>query len=492
MEDAISKGQKKVKPITLDKLSPGTDAMLEAEFHKTWQERRTLPDTITNRELYRDIVQIAWPSLCELFLTSLVSMVDNMMVGSLGDGAISAVGLATQPKFIFMNLIMALNTGTTAMISRARGMQDRERADRILRQCMVLVTFIGVFSAVVGYALSEPMIRFMANAGLEPAVIRQGTDYLRIQFLFFPTLALTSTITAALKGTGQAKPSMIYNSAANVVNICFNWLLIHGHLGFPRLEVAGASLATGIGQTVAMVMALWCVFSGRFYCTMRLKKLLSFEKETVSGLVKVGVPSVVEQLFMRVGVIAFTRTVTSLGSIQFATHMICMNIQSMSFMIGQGFAVSSTALVGQSLGKRRPDMAEHYSRRCRNLGLAASVVIGLLFFLFRRTLVGFYNKDAELLALGSYIMIYVAILQPFQANQFILGGSLRGAGDTRFTALVMLITIVGIRTALAFLLVDLLHMELTGAWIAVSADQICRSFIIMARYNRGKWKRIKL
>jgi len=481
-----------VKPITLDKLDPGTDESFDDEFRKSRKDRRNLPDTITNRELYRDILQIAWPSLCELFLTSLVSMVDNMMVGSLGDGAISAVGLATQPKFIFMNLIMALNTGTTAMISRARGMQDRDRADRILRQCMVLVTLIGFASAIAGYALSETLIRFMANEGLETEVIRQGTEYLRIQFLFFPTLAITSTITASLKGTGQAKPSMYYNTVANLVNICFNWLLIGGRLGFPRLEVAGASLATGIGQTVAMVMALWCIFSGRFYCRMRLRNLLSFERETISGLIKVGIPSVVEQLFMRVGVIAFTRTVTSLGSIQFATHMICMNIQSMSFMIGQGFAVSSTSLVGQSLGKRRPDMAEHYSRRCRNLGICVATVIGVLFFLFRRTLVGLYNKDTELLALGSYIMIYVAILQPFQANQFILGGSLRGAGDTRFTAMVMLITIVGIRTILAYLLVNMLHMELTGAWIAVSADQICRSLIIMWRYNTGKWKKIKL
>ncbi len=486
------KAQKRVKPITLDKLPPGTDETLEAEFRKSRRERRSLPDTIENRELYRDIIQIAWPSLCELFLTSLVSMVDNMMVGNLGDWAISAVGLATQPRFIFMNLIMALNTGTTAMISRARGRQDREKADRILRQCMVLVTFIGVVSAILGYALSEPMVRFMANEGLEPDVLLAGTRYLQVQFLFFPTLAIASTITAALKGTGQAKPSMVYNTIANLVNICFNWLLINGHWGFPRLEVVGASIATGIGQTVALAIALWCVFSGRFYCTMHMKHLLSFEKDTVSGIVKVGVPSVVEQLFMRVGMIIFTRTVTSLGSVQFATHMICMNIQSMSFMIGQGFAVSSTALVGQSLGKKRPDMAEHYSRRCRNFGLAAAFVIGILFFLFRRFLVGLYNKDAELLALGSYIMIFVAILQPFQANQFILGGSLRGAGDTRFTAMVMLITIVGIRTALAYLLVTLLHMELTGAWIAVAADQIARSLIIMWRYNTGKWKKIKL
>ena len=492
MDEETKKKPSKVKAITLDKLPPGTDETLEDEFKKSRKERRMLPDTITNRELYRDILQIAWPSLCELFLTSLVNMVDNMMVGNLGPWAISSVGLATQPKFIVMNLVMALNTGTTAMISRARGKQDRDKADRILRQCMVLVLFVGVISGIVGYFFSEPLIRFMANSGLEAEVLKQGTRYLQIQFLFFPSVTLTSAITAALKGTGQAKPSMVYNPVANPVNICFNWLLINGHWGFPRLEVAGASLATGIGQFVAFLIALWCVCSGRFYCTLHLKHLFSFEKDTIAGIVKVGVPSMIEQLFMRVGVIIFTRTVTSLGSVEFAAHTTCMNIQSMSFMIGQGFAVSSTALVGQSLGKHRPDMAEHYSRRCRNLGLVGALIIALIFFFFRRILVGFYNKQADFLATASYIMIYVAVLQPFQANQFILGGSLRGAGDTRFTALVTLITIVGIRTAVAYLLVSVWGMGLTGAWIAVSSDQICRSFIIMARYNRGKWKRIKL
>ncbi len=483
---------KVVKPITLDRLPFGTEESLNAEFSKSRRERKLLPETITSKELYRDIIQIAWPSLCELFLTSLVHMVDTMMVGNLGPDAISAVSIATQPKFLFMNLVMALNTGTTAMVSRARGKQDQERANRILRQCMVFVTFIGIISAILGYIFSAPLISFMANGGLDPSVLEQGTRYLQIQFMFFPCVAWTSVITAALKGTGQAKPSLYYNTIANAVNICFNWLLINGNWGFPRMEVAGASLATCIGQFVALLISLYCIFSGKFYCRMQMKNLLKFDRDIMSGVIKVGVPSLIEQLIMRFGVIMYTRTVASLGSIEYATHNICMNIQSMSFMIGQGFAVSSTALVGQSLGKNRPDMAEHYSRRCRNLGFYVAIGIAILFFIFRRTLVGFYNKEEIILELGGVLMLYVALLQPFQANQFILGGSLRGAGDTRFTAVVMLITIVGIRTCLAYLLVTVLGWGLHGAWIALCADQICRSMIIMARYNQGKWKKIKL
>ncbi len=481
-------------PITLDRLDWGTEASMRLEFNKTRKQRKELPETITSKELYADIIRIAWPSLCELFLTSLVSMADTMMVGGLGAGAISAVSLATQPKFVFMNLIMALNTGATALVSRARGMQDRERADAILRQSLVLITLVGIFSTIIGYAGSEWMIRFMSNGGLAEDVIAEGTGYLRIQFLFFMSLSWSMSISAVLKGTGQAKPSMIYNSVANIVNIFFNWVMIYGNLGCPKLGVAGASIATGIGQSVATVIDFGCVLSGKYYASLKpsAKNFFAFDKDILIGLYKVGVPAMVEQFIMRIGMILFSRTVASLGNIEFATHNIAMNIQSMSFMIGQGFAVSSTALVGQVLGKKRPDMSEHYSRRCRSIGLWVSVAIGALFLIFRRDLVGLYNREPQILRLGGYLMFFVAFLQPFQSNQFILGGSLRGAGDTKFTAFVMLLTTVIIRTSLAYLLVTALGFGITGAWVAVAVDQVIRSLLITWRYNQGKWKSIKL
>jgi putative MATE family efflux protein len=481
-------------PITLDRLDWGSEESMKAEFSKTRKQRKELPETITSKELYADIIRIAWPSLCELFLTSLVSMVDTMMVGGLGAGAISAVSLATQPKFVFMNLIMALNTGATALVSRARGMQNRERADSILRQSLILITIVGIISSAVGYCGSEWMIRFMSNGGLAEDVIAEGTRYLRIQFLFFMSLSWSMSISAILKGTGQAKPSMVYNTISNLVNIFLNWVMIYGNLGCPRLGVAGASIATGIGQSVATIIAFGCILSGKYYATLHLsiKTLFKFDRDILTGLYKVGTPAMIEQLIMRVGMILFSRTVASLGNIEFATHNIAMNIQSMSFMIGQGFAVSSTSLVGQGLGKKRPDMSEHYSRRCRSMGLWVSVGIAAIFLIFRHTLVGLYNKDSQILELGGYLMFFVAFLQPFQSNQFILGGSLRGAGDTKFTAFVMLITTVIIRTSLAWLFVTVLGYGVIGAWVAVATDQIIRSLLIMWRYNQGKWKAIRL
>ncbi len=480
---------------TLDELPFGSENYYEEDRQKTRQERRRLPDGIRGSQLYRDILRIAWPSLIELFLGSLVNMVDTMMVGRIvGTEALSAVGLASQPKFIFLCMIMALNTGATALVSRARGANEQEKANTILRQALVFALGISVVCAIVGTWSADALVRFMANGGMPESVMAQARVYLQIQMIAFPTGALAFTITAALRGTGNSKPAMVYNVIANLVNIFLNWVMIGGNLGCPALGVAGASLATVIGQFVGTILAFYCAFSGKYYLRLRLKlkELFVFDTEIISGLVTVGIPAMIEQLIMRVGVIIFTRMVAGLGPVQYSTHQVCLNIQSMSFMLGQAFAVSATSLVGQSIGKRRLDMAQHYSRYNLRLGIAVAAVIGILMVIFRSELVWLYSTDQEVIAFGSSIIFFVAFLQPVQSVQFIIGGVLRGAGDTKAVAIYMLITVLIIRTVMCYIMVNVLGLGVVGAWIAQSADQCTRSVLFALRYRKGYWKKIKL
>ncbi|MDD6188713.1 MAG: MATE family efflux transporter [Clostridiales bacterium] len=480
---------------TLDFIDFGSENYYEEDQQKTKAERKKLPENITSQQLYKDILRIAWPSLIELFLSSLVNMVDTMMVGRIvGTEALSAVGLATQPKFIFMSMIMALNTGATALVSRARGANDQEKANIILRQSMVFAAIISIVCAIVGTMTSKYLVIFMANGGMSDDIIKEATLYLQIQMIGFPTGALAFSVTAALRGTGNTKPAMVYNIIANLVNILGNWLLIGGNLGFPAMGVAGASLATVIGQLVGTILALACVFSGRYYLRLRIswKNLFKFDKDILSGLVTVGLPAMIEQLIMRAGVIIFTRMIAGLGPVDYSTHQVCLNIQSMSFMLGQAFATAATSLVGQSIGKRRLDMAQHYSRCCQQLGAMLALMLGLLMVIFRKYLVMLYSTDGAVIARGATILFFVAFLQPIQSGQFITGGILRGAGDTKAVALYMLLTVVVIRTVLCYIMVNLFHLGIVGAWIAQCADQCTRTLLFIRRYNKGYWKKIKL
>ncbi|NLC67266.1 MAG: MATE family efflux transporter [Clostridiaceae bacterium] len=449
-----------------------------------------LPDDISSGMLYKDIVHIAWPSFVELILTQLTSMVDMMMVGKLGPWAITSVGLSTQPKFLLMTMFMAMNVGATALVARYKGAGEQGKANLVLRQALLLTFFLSLVSSFIGYIFSEQLIRFMGAADAE--TLAGGTIYLKIQMLGFVVMALTTTITAALRGVGDSRTAMLYNLVANVVNVIFNYALIYGHFGFPRMEVAGASLATVIGQCVAFILALAVILRGRRYLHLRLNDGFIPHLEAIRNIFYIGIPAMIEQLLMRAGMIAYSKIVASLGTIAFATHQVCLSIHSLSFMNGQAFAVSSTSLMGQSLGKKRPDMAQAYCRRTRRLGMTISIVMGVVFLLFGKDIIALYTDDITVIEEGAKIMMLIAIIQPFQSSQFILAGALRGAGDTRATAIISFITVVLVRPGLAMLGVYVLNLDLMGAWLAFLVDQIIRSFLILMRFNSGKWKAIKV
>jgi putative MATE family efflux protein len=471
-------------PLALDLLEPGSD---DLQVERVSQK---LPQGITAKMLYSDVVRIAWPSLIELTLTQLTSMVDLMMVGGLGPWAITAVGLSVQPRFLSMTMFIAMNVGATALVARYRGAGKPERANEVLRQALLLSLILSVLCGAAGYIYADRLIAFMGAADAE--TLAGGTVYLRIQMLTLPIFAVTSTITAALRGVGHTRVAMAYNITANVVNVIFNYLLINGHYGFPRLEVAGASLATSIGQVAAFIMAFTVILRGRHYLHLRFRDGFRLQWQHLYNIFNIGIPSMIEQLAMRAGAIIYVRTVASLGTLAYATHQIGMNIQALSFMTGQAFAVSATSLVGQSLGKKRSDMAQSYSNHTRRLGLIISVILGIVFFFFGRQIVSLYTDEPEIIAQGARILNMVALVQPAQSSQFILAGALRGAGDTRATAVVTLLTVLLVRPSLAILAINGLGWGLDGAWVALLIDQLLRSGLILLRYRSGRWKKVRI
>jgi len=483
-QKSIEGVQKKRVKMALDLVRSGDED--EGDFGKHERVSKHLPSEVTSKMLYKDVVRIAWPSFVELVLTQIASMVDMMMVGQLGAWAISAVGLTTQPKFLMMTMFMAMNVGATALVARYKGMGDQKKANLVLRQALFLTFFLSAIASVIGYIFAEPLVKFMGAA--DEQTLAAGASYLRVQMAGFLSVALTSTLTATLRGVGSTKISMVYNMIANLVNVVFNYLLIYGHFGFPRLEVLGASIATVIGQISAFIMASFVILRGNQYLKLRLRDGFKPHWDTMKSIFKIGIPAMVEQLVMRAGMILYTITVASLGTVAYAIHNICMNIQAMSFMNGQAFAVSATSLVGQSLGKKRPDMAQAYSSRTRRVGMVVSICLATVFLLFGKQIVGLYNDDPTIVSQGATILMFVALIQPLQSSQFILAGALRGAGDTRATAVISFITVLLVRPGVAMLCIHVFNWGIYGAWVALVMDQLLRSVLVLARYYSGKWK----
>lgn len=449
-----------------------------------------VPDDLPAKEISSKVIAIAWPALVESFLIQLVSMVNTMMVGSVGTAAIAAIGYVTQPRFLILAVFQAFNTGSTALIARAKGAGNDEDANTIMHQSLLLSFGASLVMGFLGYVFAKPMVMFMgAN---EPDTIAGATLYMQVLMLTFPANALTLAVTACLRGIGRTKISMTYNIIANVVNVIVGYVFINGHFGMPAWGVFGAALGMAVGQIVSLLIALYAVIAGSDMLKLEMKKLFQIRPRILKGVLSIGSPAMLEQLFMRSGQIMFSKVVATLGTDAYATHIIANNIFSMSMMIGQSFGISATSLIGQSLGKKRPDHGKAYVQKCRRYSMITSMLLAGSFFFFGRQLVGMYTTEALVIAQGALLLKIVAVIQPLQSSQMVLSGALRGAGDTKAVAVSTFTGIVIVRPIVAYVMVFMIGAGLNGIWLAIVFDQCIRSAYTMWRFASDRWMHVRV
>lgn len=452
------------------------------------------------REAYRSVMNIALPSVMEMVLMSLIGMCDTIMVGNvLGSRAIAAVGLVDQPRMLIMAIFFALNVGVTAVVARRKGEDRRDEANRSLRNAAVVTVLLALALTAVSLIGARPLMRL---AGAQADTIDDAETYFTILAWFLPVNALTMCICAAQRGVGNTRITMYVNVASNLVNVLFNFLLIGGNFGFPRLEVAGAAIATAIGFCVGLLLSLFTIFDTRRHNGfLRLSRHDDWRlrKETLSPIVNVGGNAMLEQLALRVGFFLYARIVADLGTQAFAAHQICMRFLNLSFTFGDGLGVAGTSLVGEMMGRRRPDLSHIYGKVCQRLALVAALLLAGSIVLLRYPLVSMFTRESDVVALSARVMLLVAAFQPFQTSAVVISGALRGAGDTKFVAVVMAICVAVIRPALSVLAIFVIEshwglpqLALMGAWAASLVDMVIRLISVYARFNRGKWHEIQV
>lgn len=465
--------------------------MLEAFFSvshmlKPAQRIGSIPDSKT---VYRNFFQIAWPSAVESTLVGLVGAIDTMMVGGIGTAAIAAVGITNQPKFILLAAINSLNVGVTAIVARRKGENNQESANSCLRQCLLLSAFISIFMAVMGFLYASEILIF---AGAETDYLDYAVSYFRILMvsIFFQSINLT--INAAQRGAGNTKISMRTNVTGNIVNVIFNYLLINGIGFFPKLGVQGAAIATALGAFVACCMSITTLLKRGSFLSFHTIGRWKPSKTLLLLLVSISGSALIEQVFMRIGFFTYAKLVAALGTTAYATHLICMNILSLSFNFADGFGVAASSLMGQSLGAKRPDMATLYVKAGQRIVFCISAVLCVCFITGRYFLVSLFSPETEVIELGAIIVLFIAGITWLQTSQVVISGSLRGAGDTRFVALSSLISVTLFRPFLAWLFCYPLGFGLIGAWFSLFADQGIRLILNFWRFSTGKWAAIKV
>jgi len=452
---------------------------------------------IGSKEAYRNLLKIAIPSIIEMVFVALIGSVDIIMVGRLGYEAVAAVGLASQPRFIVMTFFLAMNVGVTAIVARRKGEDLPDMARLTVRNALVIVLGFTIVIMTLTLVFSR---QILLVAGAQPDTIEMSNDYYRIMLYFLPVNAITMCINAAQRGVGNTRTTMIANLAANVVNVIFNYLLIYGNWGFPKLGVAGDAWASGIGFCVGLGITVASAFSGKGdngFLRISFKDSWRLHKETVKSILKLGGNSALEQVSQRVGIFIYAIIIANLGTAVFAAHQVAMQFLSLSFNFGSGLAAAAVSLVGQMLGKKRPDLAIVYGKASQRLALFISIMLAGSLALFRGPLVGVFLdrhviENAFTVSLAADIMLVVAMIQPPQTSAVVFAGCLRGAGDNLFVALTMIICVAITRPILCSLAVFVFGFGAVGAWVATFCDMCLRLFLVYRRFSGTKWHNIKV
>ncbi|KAB3529168.1 MATE family efflux transporter [Alkaliphilus serpentinus] len=441
------------------------------------------------KQLRKNVISIAWPAVTELILVSLVGAVDMIMVGRLGAAAITSIGLVNQPIFLIMAVFQALNIGGIAVVSRAIGSKNYEEANSATRHLIIVTAVLSVILVTPAILLAEDIYKFM---GADSQVIATGLNYFRIALFGIIIQNLALSIAAILMGCGDTRTPMMINVASNIVNVIMNYLLIFGKFGLPTLGVTGAGLATFLARLLAFTILISILCKGRGEIKLYLKDWLKWDSKVLNKVIRIGIPSAMEQFVLRTGNLIFVRVVAGLGTVIYAAHQVSLSILSLSFTSGMAFGMAASTLIGQSLGAEKRNLAEEYGKEVRYLGSIVSTAIGVLFFIFSKEIVSLFSNDPEVIKNASFVLKMIAFIQPFQSSQLIYAGALRGAGDTKWPLYSTMAGIWGIRITLAFILVKVMGLGLRGAWLGICIDQIIRYFILFGRFKTGKWKYIKV
>ena len=441
---------------------------------------------VENRKLIKNIFQITLPAVFDLLAQTLIMALDMKMVSSLGPSAISSVGVGTAGMYALIPALIAVATGTTALLSRAYGADNKLDGKKAFAQSFFIAVPLGIILTIIFLIFSEQIINLVGNAkdmNLSDAILYQN-----MTVIGFPFLGVSIATFYAFRAMGENKIPMIGNTLALVLKVILNFLLIY----LFKWGIFGAALSTTLTRLFSAIFSIYLVFwSKKNWISLELKDL-KFDYFTSKRILKVGIPAAVEQLGLRIGMLIFEMMVISLGNLSYAAHKIALTAESISFNLGFAFSFAASALVGQELGKGSSQKALKNGYICTIIAMIVMSTFGLLFFIMPQFLVSLFTKDKDVIELATMALKIVSICQPFSGASMVLAGALRGAGDTKSVLLITYLGIFLVRIPITYLFLDVLNFGLAGAWIVMTIDLVIRSSLAFYIFRRGKWKYLQV
>ena len=442
--------------------------------------------------LSRSVLRMAWPVVVQQVAFTMVQLVDTLLVGHLGKDALAGVGLGAILFWIPQSGIFAVGVGAIAVVARNIGGGQRERASVTTAMALMMALAWGVVLAVVMALAAEPLLRVM---GAESAARSEGVTWMRAASIGFPLTAMLYAGGASLTGAGDTRTPMIIMLVVNVVNAVVAYTLINGPGPFPELKVLGSGLGATSAGISGAALVLVALAAGRGGLQLRRVTALRPDVGEMRRIFNVGLPAGLENLQFNLAFLVYTRIIASLGSAALAAHRVTLSVEGLAFNPGFALGVAAAALVGQSLGAQRPDLAERSVKVALLWATIVMTSIGVVLLLLGGPITSLFvsGEDAdEVVDIGRKLMFVFAFAMPAMAVSQTVAGGLRGAGDTRAVLAIGVIGIWVVRLLPAYLLAIVLGFDAPGAWLAAVFDINSRGVLIWLRFRRGKWKAINV
>ena len=444
------------------------------------------------------VMFLAWPAIVEQIMITAVQYIDTAMVGSLGADATAAVGLTASTMWLFWGLLAAAAAGFSVQVAQHLGAENGDAAKRVTAQSLKFTVLFGLMIGIIGFALSYPLPYLLGARG---EVAKQAGIYFRIMAIGMPFTLGVNMASSLLRCAGDTKIPMVLNTAMNVLNMIFNFLLIYPTR---QLSVFGASFTMwgadwGVaGAAIASVTAtiiVCAIFMVLIFCKnspIRLNRRdsFSFESSCLRAAVKMGVPIALERVTMTSAQILITAVIAKIGTVAVATNHLAVTAESLSYAPAYGVAAAATTLVGQAIGANKKELALRVAKITTYIGIGMMTLGGVILFVFATPLIRIFSSDPEVIALGTQVLRIVAFAEPLFGASIVAAGALRGAGDSKAPFLLSLATMWGVRITLSFALAG--SMGLQGVWLAMTIELVARGLVFMARMYRGKWLDINL
>ncbi|HTQ40078.1 MAG TPA: MATE family efflux transporter [Pirellulales bacterium] len=446
---------------------------------------------LTEGPIWIALVRLSVPIILSNILQSAYQLTDTFWVGRLpaGAAAVAAVSLSFPINFLCISLAGGLPIAGTVLVAQYRGKQDERAVSHVAAQTLLLCLAVSLLLAVGGFALSQPLMRFM---GAAPDVLPDAVRFLQVTFLGFVFVFGFFAYQALMRGVGIVYPPMFIVLLTVLLNFILDPFFIFGCGPVPAMGVSGAAMATLCTQALATAIGMALLLRKRSAVHLHWRDFRP-DWRLMGTLFKIGAPSSVEQSTQALGMTLMMLLVSTFGTDPIAAYGVGTRVLSVVIIPAMGLSLATSTLVGQNIGAGRMDRAEHTNAISCLLSFSTLLAAGVFFFFTGRglSMLLMPTGGAAIDESAQFIRI-VALCFPFLGLQQVLTGTLRGAGDTIAPMLLAIISLWVLRFPLAYVLSKHTPLGSNGVWWSVSISIIVSSILAGIWFLRGDWKRKRL